>query len=325
MKPVNEICISVIILSYFHEDYISKAIDSVISQEISVLYEIVIGDDCSKDKTLEIIDEYMVRYPDIIKKVTYSNNVGTTKNLCECIKVCKGNYITLLAGDDYFPDKHKLEIQYNWLEENKAYIALANSVKSVNAAGEVIRYYPRKKNRGKEVSIKNFLRADFYPLHGIMFRNNDVFRQSNYEKIVQIDRLVEDLPLCLVLLDIGKVYVLKDVFYSYYIRSQEEKKESKNFNSVQSAYDSYMRHVKLIDGLDSYYILKYDTKNLRAYYWSMYILSAVRRKEKAIVKSAVENGSIRIWLHGLFVYIPKTILLVVIRKIFDEKIGNYKE
>ena len=51
----KEIDVSVIMLTYFHEDYIAQALDSVLSQETSLRYEILIGDDASQDRTPEII------------------------------------------------------------------------------------------------------------------------------------------------------------------------------------------------------------------------------------------------------------------------------
>lgn len=50
--------VSVGMLTYNHEKYISRALDSVLMQEVNFDYEIVIADDCSTDGTRDIIREY---------------------------------------------------------------------------------------------------------------------------------------------------------------------------------------------------------------------------------------------------------------------------
>ena len=72
----DSIDVSVVMLTYFHEDYIAQALDSVLSQETTVRYEILIGDDASQDRTPDIIREYAQRYPDIIRAVLRTENVG---------------------------------------------------------------------------------------------------------------------------------------------------------------------------------------------------------------------------------------------------------
>ena len=47
----SKIKLSVIIISYNQEKYISEAIESVINQKTNFKYEILVSDDCSKDKT----------------------------------------------------------------------------------------------------------------------------------------------------------------------------------------------------------------------------------------------------------------------------------
>ena len=63
----EQIDISVVMLTYFHENYIAQALDSVLSQETDLRYEILIGDDASGDRTPDIIREYAARYQNIIR------------------------------------------------------------------------------------------------------------------------------------------------------------------------------------------------------------------------------------------------------------------
>ena len=62
MPPESDFVVSVWMTTYFHEDYISQAIESVLSQKTSFPYEIIISDDCSTDGTQKIIREYAKKY-----------------------------------------------------------------------------------------------------------------------------------------------------------------------------------------------------------------------------------------------------------------------
>ena len=59
----GSIDVSVVVLTYFHEDYVAQALDSILTQETSLRYEILIGDDASGDRTQEIIRPVSRYYP----------------------------------------------------------------------------------------------------------------------------------------------------------------------------------------------------------------------------------------------------------------------
>ena len=114
----KEIDVSVIMLTYFHEDYIAQALDSVLSQETSLRYEILIGDDASQDRTPEIILEYAARYPDTIRPILRKENLGGTRNSWDVRHRARGRYIAFLEGDDYWLDPQKMQKQWEFLEKN---------------------------------------------------------------------------------------------------------------------------------------------------------------------------------------------------------------
>lgn len=92
--------ISVFIVSYNQEEYIAQAIESVLSQSVKP-YEIVISDDCSKDRTWEIIQRYQAQYPNLIRAYRNEPNVGIFRNFNETTRKTTGNLVTCVAGDDF--------------------------------------------------------------------------------------------------------------------------------------------------------------------------------------------------------------------------------
>jgi glycosyltransferase involved in cell wall biosynthesis len=109
-KPLVSVCC----ITYNHELYIRDAIEGFLMQETSFPFEVIIHDDASKDHTVDIIREYVARYPRIIKPIFQEKN-----QYSKGIKIsptfvwpkAKGKYVALCEGDDYWTDQLKLQIQ----------------------------------------------------------------------------------------------------------------------------------------------------------------------------------------------------------------------
>lgn len=77
---MSNLQLSVCIITYNQEKYLPQALDSVLQQEHEYSYEIVIGEDCSFDGTRKIIEDYVEKYPDIIKPLYHNPNKGFIAN-----------------------------------------------------------------------------------------------------------------------------------------------------------------------------------------------------------------------------------------------------
>jgi glycosyltransferase involved in cell wall biosynthesis len=118
--------VSVILLTYNHEDYIAQCIESILSQQTNFEFEILIGEDDSTDDTRKICMEYAEKFPSIIRLFLHSkqnkitvNGVPNGKfNLLYSIEECRGEYIAFCEGDDFWHNPKKLQIQADFLDEN---------------------------------------------------------------------------------------------------------------------------------------------------------------------------------------------------------------
>ncbi len=99
IEKCNSPKISVLIITYRQEDVIGRALDSLLSQK-DYIYEICINDDCSPDNTWGVIQQYMQKYPDLIKPVRNEKNVGIFENIELTWDRPTGDIIYQLSGDD---------------------------------------------------------------------------------------------------------------------------------------------------------------------------------------------------------------------------------
>ena len=114
----NTPLVSVCMTAYNHEDYIAEAIESVLAQQTSFGMELVLGEDCSTDRTGPICREYAAKYPDRIRLVTSPGNVGMRANYRRTFDACRGKYVAYLDGDDWWTDPQKLELQVELMESD---------------------------------------------------------------------------------------------------------------------------------------------------------------------------------------------------------------
>ncbi|MEI7903426.1 MAG: glycosyltransferase, partial [bacterium] len=110
--------VSVKMITYNHEPYIAQAIEGVLMQETDFPIELVIGEDCSTDRTREIVLEYQRRRPDVIRVVLWDKNVGAGRNSQELDELLRGEFIAFNEGDDYWVHPKKLQRQVSLLEKH---------------------------------------------------------------------------------------------------------------------------------------------------------------------------------------------------------------
>lgn len=110
--------ISVGVITYNQEGTIRQTLDSILMQKGDFDLEVVIGEDCGPDGTYAICADYAARYPDVVKLLPNTKNLGIMANFARVMRACIGEYIAILAGDDYWCDDHKLEKQLNYMLAN---------------------------------------------------------------------------------------------------------------------------------------------------------------------------------------------------------------
>jgi len=105
--------VSVVMITYAHEQFIKQAIEGVLMQQCDFDVELIIADDCSPDTTESIVNDICQTHPNAswIKYTKHKNNLGMMPNFIFALEQAEGKFIALCEGDDYWIDPLKLKKQ----------------------------------------------------------------------------------------------------------------------------------------------------------------------------------------------------------------------
>lgn len=108
---------SIVLITYNHEKYIGKAIEGILIQKDCPEFEIILCDDHSTDNTVAVATNLLKSFSNV-QIHAYEKNIGITKNYQRAFSLCKGEYIFVLEGDDYWIDPHKMQRQEEFLDQH---------------------------------------------------------------------------------------------------------------------------------------------------------------------------------------------------------------
>jgi glycosyltransferase involved in cell wall biosynthesis len=209
----NKPLVSVCMISYNHQAFISRAIEGVLMQETNFPIELVIGEDCSTDGTREICLEYQHKHPNIIRVLPRNKNLGMMPNFIDTLENSKEKYIALCEGDDYWTDPLKLQKQVSFLEENPDFAICFHRVKMVfeEESDEILSNENQKEiSEFEDLALENYIHTP-----------SCVFRNGLFEKFPDwfYQSPVGDWVLHLLNAQHGKIKFLEDVMAVYRIHN----------------------------------------------------------------------------------------------------------
>ncbi|MBC2694057.1 MAG: glycosyltransferase [Desulfobacteraceae bacterium] len=240
--------VSVKMITYNHEPYIAQAIEGVLMQKTDFPIELIIGEDCSTDRTREIVLDYQKKYSDIIRLVISEHNVGMIKNGLRTNKACRGKYIAFCEGDDYWIDPLKLQKQIKFLEANQDYGLVYSDVDRLNNKSSTIEKNIFKNQlRIKKNTFDDFLLNVWFLAPCTWFFRNDVFRSIKH--LLKIEYVVGDLPLLLGISKNSKIGYIDESMAVYRVLE----KSASHLQGTQAKYTFHQGIFKIQMDFAKYY------------------------------------------------------------------------
>ncbi|WP_052259363.1 glycosyltransferase [Flavobacterium sp. KMS] len=257
MEQNNTPLLTVICTSYNHEKYIKECLDGFVIQQTNFLFEIIVHDDASTDRTVEIVKDYEIKYPSLFFNIYQSENQFTNKEVNIwydfMLPKARGKYIAICEGDDYWTDPFKLQKQVDFLETNPDF-GLCHT--------NYDRYF---QNTRKQVSqnlkfpIKDVfegLLKSQYPIGTLTV----VFRTAIWQEYIREinpvskDWLMGDLPFWFYLSRLHNVYYLDEVTATYRVLEESASHTRQIDKMIQ--FDKSTREIKL------FFLEKYKSKSI---------------------------------------------------------------
>lgn len=196
-------------LAYNHEQFIAQALDSALMQQVNFEYEIVIGEDCSTDSTRDILIRYQQEYPDKIRLLLREKNLGMHDNFIQTFKACRGDYISLLEGDDYWTSPSKLQKQVDFLDAHVDYTICFHNALILFHDGNTNFYH--HENWKTFFTLEDILSFNIMPTASIMFRQGFIHEFPDW--IYNVDLV--DWILQVILAQHGNIGYLDEVLSVY--------------------------------------------------------------------------------------------------------------
>jgi glycosyltransferase involved in cell wall biosynthesis len=164
--------LSVIMLTYNHEKFITQSIEGFLIQQTSFPIKLFVADDASTDGTSKICKGYAERFPDKIVHILNPQNLGPQRNFINTYSKCSTKYIAMCEGDDFWTDPNKLQKQVDFLEANLGYSLCFHNALLVkeNERQNLFITNPIK----EKIKLEDFIlfKANTVPTASIVMRNN---------------------------------------------------------------------------------------------------------------------------------------------------------
>jgi glycosyltransferase involved in cell wall biosynthesis len=168
--------LSVAMITYNHERFIAQALESALAQNVNFDYEIVVGDDCSTDGTAAIVLDFQRRYPGRVRGLFRNRNLGANRNFAGTLGACRGEYIAILEGDDYWSMTDKLQKQADFLDAHPDRAICCSRARFLDETGRAgYEVHPTRPNG--PYTNEDLLRGNFIITCSTVFRREFVPRR----------------------------------------------------------------------------------------------------------------------------------------------------
>lgn len=207
--------VSVIMMTYNHQQYIGQAIEGVLNQKTTYSLELLIGEDCSTDQTRRIVMDYAARYPETIRVILSRKNIGGHLNALRLESAARGRYLAYCDGDDYWHNSSKIQKQVDFLDNNPDHVLVHARRDSLDEYGNRLISASREKGEWCNGRIYDeLLYANFIAACTVCVRA-DIIRQFGRTHLGTVSYMIGDWPRWLFASRIGKIMFINETMSTY--------------------------------------------------------------------------------------------------------------
>lgn len=261
-NSTRENIISVIITTYNQESTIARTLDSVLAQRCQWPIEIVLGEDCSTDRTRDICRQYAEKHADIIRLFQNERNKGVIDNYFDCLLQCKGKYIADCAGDDFWTDEHKLQKQLEVMEAHPEvtiahteWLYYDETTKTTTTPPPAAFTSPFTKGKLMLAAIVTQTNRPVVHLCTSLYRAETILKAYHDDPFMFRNKEFgcEDLQIAAALANAGTVAYMPDITLNYSVGHSSV--------SAQPDHRRQFAFVRSVTSLSHYLAKKYDISN----------------------------------------------------------------
>jgi glycosyltransferase involved in cell wall biosynthesis len=165
--------VSIACITYNQENFIKDAIEGFLMQKTTFPIEIIINDDASTDNTAKIVTDYSDKYPNLIIPIFHKENQysqGINPGIEFVFPKCKGKYIAICEGDDYWTDPYKLQKQVDFLEANEDFMICFHNMKIIYDDGRE-EHLSNSPDQKEVTTIEDLAHGNYIYTASCVFRN----------------------------------------------------------------------------------------------------------------------------------------------------------
>lgn len=183
--------VSVFCPTFNHENYIRECLNGIVMQKTAFQIEVIVQDDASTDKTLEIIEKYAKTHL-FINSVTHAENYFSKgRSINEYLfQNAKGKYIAICEGDDYWTDPLKLQKQVDFMEANPEFSCCFHD--TYLKRGEEITTW-RIYDKEEFTILDTFSNIALFHTSSILFKREALYLPAWFPKIVSGDMAIQSI------------------------------------------------------------------------------------------------------------------------------------
>ena len=186
MKNDSQFKLNVCVVAYNHEKYIRQCITSLLSQETTFLFNIIISDDYSTDNTWLIILEFAKNYPEKIIAYRQYKNIGPFENYFFVHNQSTAPYVAHVDGDDYLLPG-KLQRQFEILERTPQCNVVLHAVDVLQQDG----IYRASNQINSSSQSREFSKADLVNFTWIGAHSSKMYRAGARKIYIRQERFID--------------------------------------------------------------------------------------------------------------------------------------